>query len=106
MEHISWSPAEKRKAREIFDRALKAELAEILARFKADAALATTTDEMWKLGELLDKKRVEIDEKYDYRYSQLLIVFGRLLREHRVTKEELQGIFEQKKDYIFRVASL
>jgi len=36
---------------------------------------------MWDLEHHLTERRKEIDRKYDYRYSQLDLVFGRLLRE-------------------------
>ena len=40
--------------------------------------------------------RKEIDRKYDYRYSQLTQVFGRLLYENRLRQEELCGLREDK----------
>jgi hypothetical protein len=39
---------------------------------------------------------MEIDRKYDYRYSQLTHVFGRLLYEKRLREEELRGLREDK----------
>jgi hypothetical protein len=44
----------------------------------------------------LTERRKEIDRKYDYRYSQLTHVFGRLLYEGRVSEEELSGLREDK----------
>jgi hypothetical protein len=37
----------------------------------------------------LTERRKEINRKYDYRYSQLTHVFGRLLHEKRLREEEL-----------------
>jgi len=37
-----------------------------------------------------------IDHKYDYRYSQLTHVFGRLVQESRLSAEELRGLREDK----------
>jgi hypothetical protein len=37
-------------------------------------------DDVWRLHDYLTKKRREIDGKYDYRYSVLIFVLGRLLR--------------------------
>ena len=51
------------------------------------------------LGDLehyLTQRRKEIDRKYDYRYSQLTQVFGRLLYEKRLREEELRGLREDK----------
>jgi len=44
----------------------------------------------------LTEHRKEIDRKYDYRYSQLTHVFGRLLYERRVREEDLHGLGEDK----------
>jgi hypothetical protein len=48
------------------------------------------------LQEYLTQRRKEIDRKYDYRYSHLTQVFGRLLHETRVSEEELRGFSEDK----------
>jgi hypothetical protein len=42
------------------------------------------------------ERRKEINRKYDYRYSQLRHVFGRLLHEGRLREEELRGLREDK----------
>ena len=52
--------------------------------------------DLWDLEHYLSKRRKEIDLKYDYRYSQLTHVFGRLLYEGRVSEEELRGLREDK----------
>ena len=44
----------------------------------------------------LTQRRKEIDRKYDYQYSQLTTVLGKLLYECRVTEEELFGLREDK----------
>ena len=52
---------------------------------------ARKPDVIWPLEEYLRKRRREIDQKYDYRYSELLFVFMRLYHESWVTDEDLQG---------------
>ena len=54
----------------------------------------------------LTERRKEIDRKYDYRYSQLTHVFGRLLYEGRVSEEELRGLGEDKLKSIRSLAEL
>jgi hypothetical protein len=44
----------------------------------------------------LTERRKEIDRKYDYRYSQLTQVFGKLLHERRLSEKELRGLRENK----------
>lgn len=102
----TWSDREKKLARRVFDAALVAELTEVMADFKARAAAAAEPDDMWSIQEHLFHKRREIDEKYDYHYSQLLFVFGRLVREGRIQEAELSGLSDDKLDVIRRIASL
>ena len=52
--------------------------------------------DVWDLKHYLTERRKEIDRKYDYRYSQLTRVFGRLLYEGRVSEEELRGLRDDK----------
>lgn len=100
-----WSASEKKIARRVFDAALHRELADVLQAFKSMAASATDPESMWATEAFLSKARHAIDSKYDYRYSQLHFVFGRLLREGRVSEEELAGLSEDKMDLILRIAS-
>jgi Photoprotection regulator fluorescence recovery protein len=54
------------------------------------------SSDLWALEQYLTERRKEIDRKYDYRYSQLTHVFGRLLYEKRLSEEELRGLREDK----------
>ncbi len=101
-----WTQSEKKNARALFDLALERELAEHLAEFKMKAASAKTAEDMWSIRDHLVTIGREVERKYDYRYSQLLIVFGKLLRERRITEDQLAFLSEDKLDYIQRVASL
>ena len=78
----------------------------MMAEFKAKADAAVEPDDLWSIQEYLYRTRREIDEKYGYRYSQLIKVFGRLLREGRVQEAQLTGLSEEKLSYIRRIASL
>lgn len=106
MDNVKWSEAEKKLSRRIFEAALEAELNEILAEFRLKAAAAATAEAMWALEEYLAHKRREVEGKYDYRYSQLLFVFGRLVREGRVQEEQLSGLSPEKLSYIQRMQQL
>lgn len=106
MNDIKWSHAEKTLSRRAFEQALESELSEVLAEFKAKAAAASTPEQMWNVRKFLAAKERDIQEKYDYRYSQLILVFARLLRERRVREEQLAGLSEEKLSFIRRIASL
>jgi hypothetical protein len=106
MRDLKWSDSEKKIARRAFDAAIQREHAAVMSRFKELAASASTPQEMWDVEDYLTKQRRQIDAKYDYRYSQLIFVFGRLLREQWVKEEELEGLSEEKLVYIRRIAEL
>ena len=92
----TWSKSEKAIARTAFDAALKRELQEVMRKTKQMANQIKEPADVWELEHYLTERRKEIDRKYDYRYSQLTHVFGRLLHEGRVSEEELRGLREDK----------
>ncbi|ROZ75375.1 hypothetical protein [Ramlibacter sp. WS9] len=100
-----WSHGEKKLARRVFEEALGAELSEVMAEFRARAASIAEPDDMWQLEDYLREKRIGIERKYDYRYSQLIWVFGNLLREGRIQEAQLTGLSEEKLDSIRRIAT-
>jgi photoprotection regulator FRP-like protein len=63
-----------------------------------------TSSDLWDLEQYLTERRKQIDRKYDYRYSQLTLVFGRLLYENRFSEEDLRGLREDKLKYIRSLA--
>ena len=93
---LTWSRSEKAVARKAFDAALKRELHEVMREAKQRASKMEQPADVWELEQYLTQRRKEIDRKYDYRYSQLTHVFGRLLHESRVSEEELRGLRENK----------
>jgi hypothetical protein len=106
MSSTKWSAPEKRVARRVFEAALCSELDELMTEFKRRAAAAQEPDDMWSVEQFLAVARRDIDAKYDYRYSQLDLVFGRLLREGRIGERDLDGLSDDKLASIRRVASL
>ena len=95
-----WSRSEKTVARAAFDAALKRELQEIMQEAKHKANQVNEPADLWDLEHYLTQRRKEIDRKYDYRYSQLTHVFGRLLYENRLGEEDLRGLREDKQKTI------
>jgi hypothetical protein len=92
----NWSRSEKAIARAIFDAALDRELREVIQQAKKMASQIQQSSDLWDLEHYLTQRRKDIDRKYDYRYSQLTHVFGRLLHESRLSEEELRGLREDK----------
>lgn len=105
MPGATWSESEMKIARRVFQVALQRELAEVMAEFKKKATNAKEPEDMWAVQEYLARMQREIDSKYDFGYSQLNPVFGRLAREQRIQESDLIGIAEDKVAYLRRVAS-
>ena len=96
MSGFGWSPSEKKIARRAFDVALDAALSKVLAEFKAKATQVATPSAMWDLEGYLGQKRKHIDTLFDYRYSQLPLVFAALIREGHLDEASLAGLSEEK----------
>jgi hypothetical protein len=54
----------------------------------------------------LTERRREIDRRYDYQYSALPLVFAHLLRDGRLTEDDLNGLEQEKLDLIRRASAL
>jgi hypothetical protein len=91
-----WSKPEKVIARTAFDAALGRELQEVIQEARKMASQIQQSSDLWDLEHYMTQRRKEIDRKYDYRYSQLTHVFGRLLHESRLSEDELRGLREDK----------
>jgi Photoprotection regulator fluorescence recovery protein len=77
---LRWSAAEKKIARRVFDQALQRELDEVIQEVKQMPLDIKEPSDVWKMEEYLTKRRRAIDSDYDYRDSQLPLVFGVLVR--------------------------
>jgi hypothetical protein len=60
------------------------------------AARIKEPDGLWELERHLTQRRKEIDAKYELKYSVLLLVLADLVREGRITPDELHGLSEDK----------
>ena len=104
MREWKWSPAEKAAARRAFDRALRRELDAVIREAKERAARITEAAELWELEAWLGDQRRRIDHDFDYRYSVLPHVFANLLRDGRLTEDDLHGLAPDKLDVIRHMA--
>jgi len=106
MYELKWSHAEKTVARRAFDLALGKELEALLQEGKGRAARIEEPSELWDLESWLTERRREIDRRYDYRYSILPLVFAQLLRDGRLTEDDLHGLGPEKLDLIRRASAI
>lgn len=100
---LKWSGSEKKVARRAYDAALEAAKAGIVAEFKAKAAAVATLSDMWAIEDDLRRQRRVLDELFDYRYSQLLFVFARLIGEGYLDEGRLAGLSDDKLAIIRRL---
>ena len=105
MSFDKWSPGEKKIARRAYDAALQREFAALINRTKEMAALLATSADMWDLHHFLSRQMRDIERRYDYRYSQLILVFGCLMREKWLDEKDLEGLAADKIDAIRHIAT-
>ena len=98
-----WSNTEKKVATDAFDRAYKREIDALISEVRVQASALAQLDDLWSLHDFLSARRHEIDGKYDYRYSVLIFVFARLVKEGWLHLDELQGLDTDK---LTKVAAL
>lgn len=101
-----WSATEKKAARRIYDAALERELADVMRTFKTMAANAATPQDMWATEDFLVESRKAIDSRYQYHYSGLEMLFGILIRQGRITTDEIAELGDDKKENIARIVAL
>ena len=106
MPDLKWSQSEKKIARRAYEAALDTAVAGIMTEFKAKAAAAATPSDMWAVEDYLRRRRREVEELFDYRYSQLLFVFARLVSDGHLDQAQLAGLSEEKLAIIRRMLSL
>lgn len=102
---LNWSPTEKALARRAFDRALEEEIQELIREAKEMAAKVEETSELWNLEHWLTQRRLDIERKYDYRYSVLPFVFATLLKQGHLSEQDLLGLGVEKLELIRGLAS-
>lgn len=93
---FKWSQAEKKAARLAFDRAYHRECDVIAAKLKDMIASVREPEDIWRINDYLTEQRDRTDEKYDYRYSVLIFIFARLIKEGWLTENDLKGIGKEK----------
>ena len=81
MNDFTWSKTEKQVAKRAFDTAHESEYAKLLEKVRQRAGEMREPGDLWRLHDFLTRTLKEVDEKYDYRYSQLIMVFARLIQE-------------------------
>jgi hypothetical protein len=106
MNNVTWSKREKEIARRAFDRACEREFASLIKQTCEMAQALEGPGDLWRLHDFLTDKRRDMGNKYDYRYSQLLFVFGRLMRDGWLQADDLEGLRQDKLARIERITTV
>lgn len=104
MSNFNWSKAEKRIAKEAFDKAYQRECKKIISDIKKYKL--EQPEDIWSLSKMLKERENEINQIYDYRYSQLILVFAILIKRGFLSIRELAGLGEEKLDQIKKIMSI
>ena len=102
---LKWNPIEKKTARTAFNKAYQREMDEIKNSLIRQVGKIKDDKSIWSIHNYLTERRNIVDKKYDYRYSQLILVFSRLMREGYLTEEDLFGLNEDKIEIIKNLSS-
>ncbi len=100
MHDFKWSKTEKKVARAAFEKAYQRECSDIIEKIRTKAKKISEPDSIWRFHDFLTEKRDEIDEKYDYRYSKLILVFASWINEEWLEFSDLEGLTDDKIDRI------
>lgn len=101
-----WSKTEQIVAKAAFDKAYQREVAALMQQVRAGASEIASLEDLWQLHDFLSARRHELDGKYDYRYSVLIFVFSRLIREGWLHVDELAGLAPDKLTKITVLATM
>jgi len=101
---MGWTKAEKKIAKEAFDLAYQRECKKIIDDIKKHKL--KKPEDIWTLSEMLLKREKEIDQIYDYRYSQLIMVFAILIKRGFLSFKDLDGLSEDKLKQIEKIRNL
>src|SRR5450631_1377638 len=100
MRELKWSSTERVVARRCYERILQQELDAAIQSTKERAAKISQASELWELERHLTRLGKEIDRKYQYKYSTLVLFFADCVREGRLDLEDLRGLADDKLSYI------
>ena len=92
----TWAPTEKKLARIAFDKAFERQCTAITQEARRMLESTTAPSGIFRVQEYLTEQRRIVDRLYDYRYSRLLGVFGRLLSDGWLRESDLKGLQPEK----------
>jgi hypothetical protein len=101
---LKWSHAEKKIAQRAFQNALQRELDGVSSEARKRMGNLKEPSDLWDLEAFLTRRRNEINTEFDFRYSVLPMVFATLLRKRKISESELDGLAEEKIEFVRSLA--
>ena len=92
----TWAPTEKKLARIAFDKAFERQCAAITQEARRMLETTSAPSHVFRVQEYLTEQRRIVDQLYDFRYSRLLGVSGRLLSDGWLREGDLNGLQPEK----------
>jgi hypothetical protein len=105
MDDIKWTKKEKSIARKAFDKAFEKECLSITDNIKNMINEVSCPEDLWKIRDYLSKTLRNIEKKYDFRYSILILVLAQLIRDEWIEENDLIGLDEYKISKIVDLAN-
>ena len=102
--NVRWTAAEKKVARRAFDHALETHLSAITSEAQRMMANVADPSDLWRVEAYLTESRKTVDRLYQFRYSDLLLVFSILMRDGWLREADLVGLQPEKIAQIKRSA--
>ena len=90
-------------ARAAFERARARVAEQLVTQIRARGAAVAALDDAWQLQQFIRDALRDFDERYDYRYSRLLLVFAGLVNDGLLTLDDLADLGEDKRAEIERM---
>ena len=91
---FTWSKAEKKIAKQAFDLAYDRKCQKIIEQIKKQRL--SDAEDIWELGSFINKQQKEVDHMFDFRYSQLVLVFSILIKKNLLSLKDLAGLNDEK----------
>lgn len=95
---MNWTPQEKKSAKKLYDLALKRDYERLID--DVVSMMPDTRDDVWELRDFLNKKAKAFDNRYIYRYSNLLNTFVELILDGLLNLDEFEEFSQEKIDII------
>lgn len=101
---LQWDSEEKKVARTAFNKAYQNEILEIKKLLLEKITNLKDVNDLWTIHDYLSEQRETIDKKYDYRYSQLILVLSQLIKQGYIKEEDIVGLSEDKIEIIKKLS--